>query len=353
MVRVLIVDDSPTARLVLRQILGADPEIQVIGTAANGQEALEQVKQLNPDVVTMDVFMPEMDGYEATRRIMQEHPVPIVVVSGGVDKPELRVAFRAIQAGALDVLQKPGVEADRAAEYARRRLVATVKLMASVRVLRQPTSSRPSLPPGARTYVATPISRPQLIGVVASTGGPMALNTLLSGLPEHFPVPIAVVQHMAPGFLRGLVDWLQGNTSLRCRVAQDGESPQAGTVYFAPDDRHLVLSRPGRFRLEDGPPVHYVRPSGTVLLESMAYLWGARSVGVVLTGMGSDGAEGLRAVHNHGGIGIVQDEASSAVWGMPRAAVEMGAADYVLPLEEIGPKLLELVGLVAEVPDRR
>ncbi len=353
MVRVLIVDDSPTARLVLRQILGTDPEIQVIGTAATGQEALEQVRQLNPDVVTMDVFMPGMDGYQATRRIMQEHPVPIVVVSGGVDRPELRVAFRAIQAGALDVLQKPGVDGGRASEYARRRLVATVKLMASVRVLRQPGPARSALSPGSRAHVAPPVPRPRCIGVVASTGGPMALNTLLRGLPAHFPVPIAVVQHMAPGFLKGLVDWLQGNTALRCQVARDGEEPQAGTVYFAPDDRHLVLSRPGRFRLEDGPPVHYVRPSGTVLLESMAHLWGGQSLGVVLTGMGADGAEGLRAVHNHGGIGIVQDEATAAVWGMPRAAVEAGAADYVLPLEEIGPKLLELVGWVAEVPHGR
>lgn len=342
MVRVLIVDDSPTSRLFLQHVLSVDPEIEVVGTAANGQEALEKVARLQPDIVTMDIFMPGMDGYETTQRIMQTNPVPIVVISSGADRPELMMAFKAIQAGALEVLSKPSFrDASQDAE-ANRRLVRTVKALAGVKVIRR------RVPP-ERTEVAPPSPRPsprarqRMVGVAASTGGPAALNHLFSSLPGDLPVPIVVVQHIAPGFLGGLVQWLSSGSRNSIKIAEEGERAQPGTIYFAPEEHHLHVGPGGYFTLSSGPPISYVRPSATPLFESIAKAYGSSAIGVVMTGMGADGAVGLKLLHDRGGLVLAQDAATSVVYGMAKAAVELGAVDEELPLQALGPRLLEVI----------
>jgi two-component system, chemotaxis family, protein-glutamate methylesterase/glutaminase len=340
MIRILVVEDSATVRGLLTAMFQSDPALQVVGTAANGEEAVRKALALKPDLITMDIRMPLMDGIEATQRIMTECPTPIVVVTAVADGAESRVTFDAIQAGALDVLQKPVGLNHAEFETIRERLVSTVKLMAGVKVVRR--HSRKLTAP-----MTTPLpalrSPPDLLVIGASTGGPAALNTLLRGLPPEFPLPIVVVQHMSAGFLPSLVSWLQLGTRLQLVVAQDGQALSPGRVFFAPDDHHLVVASRGRLGLSAAPPVSHVRPSATVLFNSAAAVYGSRVTGLLLTGMGDDGALGLKAIRDRGGLTLAQDEASSVVYGMPRVAAELGAVERVLHLERVAAALLSLV----------
>lgn len=341
MIRVLIVEDSPTMRMLLKTILESDPELQVIGMAANGEDGVQQALALKPDIITMDIHLPGMDGFEATRRIMEQRPTPIVIVSSSVDRSEVLVTFNAIQAGALDVLEKPTSTAHPNFAVLRERLVTTVKLMSEVKVIRRYRSqaTQRSVEVGRRA------GRPYaLLAVGASTGGPAALNALFKELPPQFPLPIVVVQHMTIGFTAGLVAWLQLASRLPVRLAGAGEHLQPGVIYLAPDDTHIQLVERGVIGLSKAPPVSHVRPSATVLFESAARVYGAEAIGVLLTGMGDDGARGLKALRDCGAATIAQDEATSAVYGMPKAAVELGAADQVLPLPQIAAAVLALVG---------
>ncbi len=343
-IRVLIVDDSATIRAMLQRVLSEDPNIVVVGVAVDGEEAIRKTLELSPDVITMDIFMPRLDGYEATRRIMYEKPTPIVVVSSAVDSPELMVAFKAIQAGALDVVQKPAV-IGAAADASHRRLVSVVKSMSEVRVVRHRrqveviSAPRPmsTLPP-----VVSHTQKTSLVVIASSTGGPAALQQILTELSPDFPAPIVVVQHMSAGFTAGLVRWLQSSTGLKLTIARHGERMEAGTVYFADEGRHLEIGVMNRLFYRDTPPVHYVRPSATVLFASAARQTPSEVIGVVLTGMGEDGVEGLRAMHDAGSLTIAQDQATCVVYGMPGAAVKAGAIDHILPIESIGKKLNEL-----------
>lgn len=355
-IRLLIVDDSTTALLLLSRVLGSDSEIEIVGTASSGEEGVQKALRLKPDVITMDIFMSGMDGYEATRQIMRDCPTPIVVVSGGVASPELMIAFKSIQAGALDMVQKPDMTSwDFDASC--RRLITVVKLMSEVRVVRRrrvvdETISSSPRSPAYPSSLPKPAFVPKLIAIVSSTGGPAALNQIFKTLPADFSVPIVVIQHISAGFTQGLIHWLQTESRLRLQIATHGERLAAGRIYFSAEGRHLEVSSLNRLLYTDDPPVHFVRPAATVLFNSVARNTADSTIGVMLTGMGEDGAAALKTMRDRGSINIVQDEATSVVFGMPGAAVKAGAADYVLPVELIGAKLQEMaranVGLTVQ-----
>jgi two-component system chemotaxis response regulator CheB len=341
-IQVLVVDDSPTARELLVSILGAAPGVRVVGEAASGEAAVEMAKALRPDVITMDILMPGMDGYEATERIMIEAPTPIVIVSGHVDVSEVSVSMRALRAGALAVSQRPSGPLSAAFQATADELVRLVKAMAEVKVVRR-WPVRPA--EGAAAPARRPISqrvamsRLRAAAIAASTGGPAALYRLLADLSPSFRPPILVVQHMSRGFIEGLADWLSGASARRVKVAEDGEPLAPGTVYIAPDDLHLGLSASASIRLSEAAPVGAFRPSATFLFTSVASVLGSSAVGVVLTGMGHDGVEGLRLLQRAGGRVIAQDEETSVVFGMPGAAIAAGVVDIIAPLGEIAANL--------------
>jgi two-component system chemotaxis response regulator CheB len=354
MIRVLVVDDSPTARALLVEILRGDPEIEVVGEAKDGLEAVEQTIKLRPDLVTMDVRMPRLDGFAATKEIMIVAPTPIVIVTASLEPREVEVAMQSLRTGALAALRKPPGPRSAGFEEAARRLVTTVKAMAHVKVVRhwRPLGGAADQVPATKEQRRAPAPGPasslprpfrQVVALAASTGGPAALHRLLSQLPGDFAAPVLVVQHNSQGFMNGLVSWLNGSCDLSVKIAEQGEALQPHTVYVAPDDRHLGVSAQAVVTLSAAPPVGQFRPSGTFLFESAARAFGPSLVAVILTGMGDDGVEGLRAVRQAGGRVIAQDQASSVVWGMPGAAVAAGLADEVLPLDMIPARLVEAV----------
>lgn len=337
MIRVLLIDDSPIALHILQRLLSRAPDIQVTGTAANGKEALDLLPALKPDVICTDLHMPVMDGLEFTRAVMNKFPCPILVVSVSVEPGTLNV-FRMLEAGAVDVYPKPcGIlEADQ--EKQAREFASKIRIVAGVHVFRRAGAvMRAPLP-----HPLPPHAPMRIVVIGASTGGPQALREILSHLPAGFPVPVMCVQHIGTSFLSEMVAWLAEVSLLPVRKAAQGEVPQAGVVYFAPEDTHLKLDDGGRFDLSQTPPCDGHRPSITVTMRAAARRFGASAVGVLLTGMGRDGAEGLADIAAAGGVTIAQDEASSVVYGMPREAVVLGAVQHVVPLEQIAPALAAL-----------
>jgi two-component system, chemotaxis family, protein-glutamate methylesterase/glutaminase len=342
MIRVLVAEDSETARALLVLILDADPEIEVVGQARDGVEAVELAQRLRPDVVTMDIHMPRLDGLAATVEIMITAPTPIVIVTAGARPGEVEGSLDMLRLGALDILMKPPGPDSPGFERAAGRLVSTIKAMSQVKVVRR---WRSSPPPGIgsrpdRAFSAR--SKGRVVAIAASTGGPPALQRLLSGLPPEFSPPVLVVQHITQGFAGGLAHWLDSVCPLRVKLAEHGEPLAARTVYLAPDDRHLGVSDDLRVGLSDAGPIGGFRPSATFLFESVARVFGPSALAVILTGMGDDGVRGLRSVRRSGGRVIAQDELSSAVYGMPAAAIKAGVADVVLPIEEIPARLVAL-----------
>jgi two-component system, chemotaxis family, protein-glutamate methylesterase/glutaminase len=342
MIRLLIADDSATVRAVLKHIFGSDPEIEVVGEATDGLEAVEMTRRLRPCLVTMDIRMPRMGGFEATKQIMTEMPTPIVIVSGDVVLEEVEVSMHALRAGALTVLRKPHGPGSATFERESRLFVSTVKAMSEVKLVRHRLES-PEITATARTIAqADDNRRARVVAIAASTGGPAALQRLLSEIPGGFPLPILVVQHIATGFVAGLAGWLNTVTSLRVKVAEDGERMAPSTVYIAPDRSHLGVSPGARIMLSSAPAIGGFQPSATFLFDSVAAAFHSSAVAVILTGMGRDGTEGLRAVRNNNGRVVAQDKASSVVFGMPGAAIEAGLAEAILPLASIAPRLVEL-----------
>ncbi len=340
MIRVLIVDDSATARTLLRGVLESEREIEIVGEASNGEEAVEKAMRLHPDLITMDVNMPVMDGLEAAKTIMAKLPTPILVVSA-IDRPALDLSFDAMQAGALMVVKKPAGPGDPRFAHDREQLLTMVRAMSEVKVVRRRGAQE--APGRAAPSVVRDRADKRIIAIGTSTGGPAALHRLLIDLPRDFPVPILVVQHIARGFVNGLGSWLQGATGLRVVVAEHGDELRHGTVYLAPDDRHLGVTGGGRIALSDDPPIDGFRPSATHLFSSVAAAFGTGAIAAVLTGMGSDGLDGLRAVRAAGGWILAQDERSSVVFGMAQEAVREGLCDSVLPVDRLGQRLVELV----------
>jgi two-component system chemotaxis response regulator CheB len=347
MIRVLVADDSATAREFLKLILASDPEIRVVGEARDGAEAVAATARLRPDLVTMDLHMPQLDGLEATREIMITAPTPILIVTGSHRARDVEASMEILRCGALDVLLKPPDPCS--AEYpgAARRLIAAVKAMATVKVVRHwRPSERAAAPPSP--LVTEGEARAHVVAIATSTGGPAALRCVLSGLPTAYPLPILVVQHITPGFTAGLASWLNSTCPLRVKLAQHDEPLAPHTVYLAPDELHLGTVRKaegGTIALSNAPPVDGFRPSGTYLFESVARSYGRNALALILTGMGDDGVAGLRTVKNKGGMILAQDEKTSIIFGMPGAAVAAGLATFVLPLEAIAGRLVALAGL--------
>ena len=346
MVRVLLVDDSATARALVGAILRSDAEIEVVGEARDGAQGLELTKRLRPNLVLMDFQMPRLDGFEATRQIMSEAPTPIVVMSGTLDTRDVMVSMDAMRAGALAVVAKPPAPQSPEFERECRYLLSTIKAMAQVRTVRRIASAQPLTggePLTARPRGAALTDKKRLVALAASTGGPAALHRVLTELPASFPVPILAVQHIALGFAEGLAGWLDKACKLTVKVAQHGEILQARTVYLSPDNRHLGVGPGDTILISDGPPIGGFRPSGNFLFESVARHVGAAAVGLIMTGMGDDGVAGLRQLRDAGGAVLAQDEESSVVFGMPRAAIQAGLPDQVVPLALIAARLTEFV----------
>jgi two-component system chemotaxis response regulator CheB len=331
MIRCLIVDDSRTARALLRAILSSDPELEVVGEAEDGEEGVQKARALSPDVITMDVQMPKMDGLAATQEIMVEAPAPIVIVSQGFLAREVDAAMQAIRLGALSVVNKPRGPQDPDFAASAREIVETVKNMSRVKVVRRWRG----LERTARKPQARPEGAVRGLAILASTGGPAALARLLPELPQDYPLPVLVVQHIAIGFVEGFASWLDSQSKVRVKVAEAGERLERGTVYIAPSHAHLCVGGGDRVHLDEGAPLGGFRPSGTKLFRSVAETWGREAVALVLTGMGRDGVDGLRDLRAAGGVVVGQDEASSVVYGMAQAAAQEGLVNEELGLEDI------------------
>ena len=339
MIRVLIAEDSMTCLGLLTAIIETDPALKLIGHAANGAAAVSMTRELRPDVVLMDIHMPIMDGFEATRQIMVDAPTPIVIVSATVNVREVAVSMHALRVGALAVLPKPGLTGKDDFVERAREFTASVRAMSAVRVVQrwEARSLPPSTPPSRSS------AQPTIVAVAASTGGPGAIYRVLSELPADFPLPILVVQHIAKGFVDGLAAWLDGASPLTVKVAEHAEALQPGRVYVAPDDQHLGVSGRRTVALSKQAAVAGFRPSGTFLFDSVAEHHRSGAVAVILTGMGEDGLPGLRKVREAHGRVLAQDAETSVVFGMPGAAVAAGLADMTLPIDMIAARLQHLV----------
>ncbi|MES9883495.1 MAG: chemotaxis-specific protein-glutamate methyltransferase CheB [Sedimenticola sp.] len=344
--RILIIDDSRTVAMLLQALFDDEPDMEVVGIASDGAEGVSMARKLHPDVITMDIRMPTMDGFIATREIMSSSPIPIVVISSNIDQEELKITFRAIEEGALAVIEKPYGISHPDFEKARSRIVDTVRAMADVKVVRHRRFSPPTGHRGRRTIESHLKVHPfQVLVLAASTGGPKVLKTLLSQLPEVFPLPILVVQHIAKGFVEGMVAWLDQACALNVRIAKSMDRLHAGEVLFAKDDAHMVLRKriDGSLYVDyiEGEKENYQRPSADPLFRSVAEACGRYALAGVFTGMGEDGAKGLLAIHQAGGETFAQDPASCIVPGMPERAMAEGAVGQMLTLEEVSLLLAE------------
>lgn len=345
-IRVLVVDDSLVAREMLTQILTSDPDIEVAGTAVDGHEAIEAVDRLSPDLITMDIHMPKMDGIEAVEHIMAFHPTPILVVSSSVHGEGVGRAFDALGAGALEVVKKPEPRDWAELERLGNEIIRRVKILSRVHVITHVRGKRrPIEPTVGPSGPAMPIvGGHAVVAIGSSTGGPSALMTVLGALPADFPLPIVVAQHIADGFVPGLVAWLQTGSALPVTPARDGERMEPGHVYFAPTGLNLAVDG-ATLRFRTPEPGQLYIPSADTLFRSVAATHGRHAIGVILTGMGADGAAGLKKMRDSGAQTIAQDEETSTVYGMPRAANEMGSACVVLPIGGIAREILGLTGM--------
>ncbi|PYQ48592.1 MAG: chemotaxis response regulator protein-glutamate methylesterase [Acidobacteria bacterium] len=344
MIRVLVVDDSPFVRQALSRMLGSAPDIEVVGTATDGRDGYEKACLLRPDVVTLDVKMPRMDGLEALRRIMTECPTAVLLLSSQT-KEGADVTLRGLELGAMDFVDKSSVQGHMNLLSLAEELQAKVRALASVPRARLPgVSVVHELEPAAR--VVPRAERAQVVVIGTSTGGPPALQAIIPRLPEDLPSAVLVVQHMPVGFTRSLAERLDARSGLRVREARDGDAVAPGAVLIAPAGRHMKVRRRGREMrvwLDDEPRAALHRPSVDVLMASVAKAYGPRALGIVLTGMGSDGVEGLRAIRGSGGLTLAESEESCVIYGMPKAAVEAGVVDRSVPLGRVADEILSAV----------
>jgi two-component system chemotaxis response regulator CheB len=345
-IRVLIVEDSNVIRQLLEHIISDDPRLGIVAAVGSAEEALRILDSVAPDVISMDIRLPGMNGLEATRRIMAERPTPVVVLSAGVECEDLQIAISALQAGALTVLEKPVGTTSGEYGVLAKRLCTQLAIMSAVKVVRRRAALIHTHLP-ERRVVPHPGGY-RMMGIVCSTGGPSALAKLLGGLGTGFPMPIALVQHITGSFLGGFASWLENVCPFSVVIVKDRAVPVPGFVYLAPPDRHLRIES-GVLQVDAGDPVCGQRPSGTVLFESMARNLSTAALGVLLTGMGEDGAAGLLRIRDRGGHTIAEHESTAVVYGMPGEAVRLGAVCESLPLPDIAPRILALTLSLQEV----
>ena len=340
-IRVVIVDDSDTVRQMLRRWLTPETGFEIVAEAPNGEKAVDQVVRHRPNIVVMDVDMPVMDGLEATRLIMNRAPTPILMFTSSMLARQRKVAFEALAAGALDVFHKPRVEPGEAGEMQiADRFRKLLALLAPIKVISRP-ATRPRAP--VLPAIAPIGSLPRVLAIAASTGGPVALAKVLNALPRTFPACTLLVQHQSAEFMAGFVEWLGDTIKLPVKAAAHHDALRPAVVLVAPGDQHMRLGDDGRIRLEREEPIHACRPAADALFSSVARAAGPKAIGVLLTGMGRDGAQGLLEMRQAGAITIAQDEESSVVYGMPKTAAELGAAKHILPLDAIGEFVQALV----------
>ncbi len=352
-IRVLVVEDSPVIQQLLSHVIGSDPRLEVAGIASSGEQALRMIEREAPDVVSLDIRLPGIDGFEVTSRIMRQTPLPIVVVAS--DVRDLDIPMRALQAGALAVVEKPGSMARADYQTVAHHLCTQLVIMSQVKVIRHRITARPARPANASPASSFPapslpaqavtadgqLRRFRALGLVASTGGPAALSRILRELPAGFPLPVFVVQHMGAPFMAGFANWLGSVSALPVRLGEQGTTPRPGTVYVAPGDRHMHVEN-ATIRLSDAPMVCGQRPSGEVLFQSMARGYGATGIGVLLTGMGEDGARGLAEMHRTGAYTIAEHASTAVIHSMPGTAVRLGGTVEELPLDRVAGRLLQL-----------
>ncbi|MGA2083756.1 MAG: chemotaxis-specific protein-glutamate methyltransferase CheB [Holophaga sp.] len=373
---VLVAEDSTVVRMMLLHLLESDPQFRVIGAVGDGQAALDLVRSNKPDVVLMDIHMPCLNGFEATRRIMETDPVPIVICSATANPKDVVVAFQAMEAGAVACIEKPLAWGKRDFDALAANLLETLKLMSEVKVVRRSVRTRPD-----SLSASPPVNRPKapaepstvgilrnpapvpgtsnpsgassatvarMIGIGASTGGPQALQAILAGLPKDFPVPLLIVQHIAAGFLPGLAEWLNQTAGTQVHIATQGTLPRPGHAYLAPDGLQMGIDAAGKITLTREPDASRLQPAVSHLFRALADRFGTGALGVLLSGMGQDGAKELKTMKDLGAITIAQDQESSVVHGMPGAAIELGGATHVLPVEKIASALINLTARPAE-----
>lgn len=341
-IRVLLVEDSQLTLVILRRILKSSPQIEVVGEARTGLEALELIPNLQPDVICTDLHMPKMDGLEFTSEVMALYPRPILVISSWVQEEDTPHVFQLLEAGALDIFPKPSAGLTTEDKVFNQELINKIQILSGVKVFKKKRKSS-SFVRRIETFSSKSYAKPEIIAIGASTGGPQAINELFAQLPSDFPIPIICVQHICLGFLQGFLDWLATSCRLPIQIAEPGDIPKPGTIYFPREQQHLELDDRGQFICSNSRPFDGHRPSVTVMFKSVAKFYGRAAVGILLTGMGRDGAEGMQYIAQAGGLTIAQDETTSVIFGMPKEAIELGAVKLVLPIHAIAPKLLNLV----------
>lgn len=325
--RIVVVDDSALLRRVLVDILSAEPDFEVVGQGRNGEDAIRLAQELKPDVITLDVEMPQMDGLQALKQIMRATPTPVLMVSS-LTAQGTSATIEALQSGAADVLAKPATRQMTGMRDAGDELVSKVRAVRGARI-RERVPASASWPP-------MPSSTDRVVVVAASTGGPRALHTFFEGLPKLFPAPIAMVQHMPAGFVESLAKRLNAIGTVPCQVMRPGDSLTPGVAYLAPSGTHTKILKNGHFEFVDGPTIHGVKPAADPLFLSAAEHFSNRCIGVVLTGMGRDGAEGAKTIRQAGGVVLAESETTCVIYGMPRAAKIAGGVDFEVPIERMG-----------------
>lgn len=346
-IRVLLVDDSPLALEILRRVIATDPDIQIVGSAKSGLEALRLIPIVKPTIVCTDYYMPQMNGLEFTKTLMDQHPLPILVISSRAKEADNKMIFSLLEAGALDFMEKPASLEDQGLN---KKLIERIRTLSRVFVIKKPKKvkiteqEKGAISSHRELRIENSLLNKdyKLIVIGASTGGPIALLTLLQHLPSDFPFPILCIQHISKGFLRAFVDWMGEHCKLKMKIVVAPETMQPGIVYLSQEGSHLGITANGRVSPSFLESRQGHCPSVNVTMEAVAAHFGSKAIGILLTGMGADGAEGLLAMHKAGALTIAQNEQSCVVFGMPKAAIDLGAAQWVMDINDIEWVLLKL-----------